>query len=278
MSDFKQFLRDLSARCEEEFEEISEDGGHRKDISGTAETVTEVDERMTDVIIEAFRERPETFNFASEELKKDQELEVEDADYTVVFDEIDGTGNMKNNQGPFGPIVGVTEGSEPEFRDVIACIFHDLRNDVLYEAYKEEGAYMDSEKIKANDSILEEKAAVRGLADQAMLGRKPELADPLWKYHCKDFGSMGFNLALVASDRADFFITGGHSHLKDSNTAEEIGPLYLLLKEAGAVMVDWRGNDIAEDKIGMADGKSHDIIAAASQKLADNISDEINIR
>lgn len=278
MTDFKEFLRDLANECKQEFEELSKDGGHMKDISKTAETVTEVDERMTDLIIEAFKRRSETFNFASEELKKQRELEVDKADYTVVFDEIDGTGNMKNNRGPFGPIVGIAEGQEPEFGDIIASIFYDFRNDVFYEAYRGEGAYMDSKEIESSDSFPENRAAVRGLADQAMLGTRPELAEPLWRYHCKDFGSMGFNLALVASGRADFFITGGHSHLKDANTAEEIGPLYLLLKEAGAVVTDWKAEDIAENKIGMAENKSHDIIAAATQKLAENISDEIDIR
>lgn len=276
MNNFKQFLRDLSDECKSEFEEISENNGHRKDISKTAETITEVDERMTDVIIEAFKKRDEKFNFVSEELKKDEGLEAGEADYTVIFDEIDGTGNMKNNRGPFGPIVGVAKGSEPNFGDVIASIFYDLKNDVLYEAYKDEGAYMNSKIIKPSNSFPEEKAAVRGLVDQAMISNRPELAEPLWRYHCKDFGSMGFNLALVASGRADFFITGGHSHLKDANTAEEIGPLYLILNEAGAVMVDWDAKGIGNEKVGMADGRSHDIIAASSQKLAENISDEIN--
>jgi fructose-1,6-bisphosphatase/inositol monophosphatase family enzyme len=276
LSKFKQFFRDLAEECREEYERLSEKGKESEDIGEGVETVTEVDERMTDVIIEAFQERSEDFGFQSEELKKESSEEEEsDPDYTVIFDEIDGTANMKNDRGPFGPIVGIAEGSEPEFKDIEASMFYDLRNNDFYEAYKDEGAFLNSEKLESADKVPEEKSKARGLLDQAMLGSNYELAEPLWKYPCKDFGSMGYHLVLVGTDRADFMVTGGHGYVKDENTAEEIAPLYLFLQEAGAVMTDWKGENIGEKSIGMSEGLSHDVIAASTQGFAEEIAEDI---
>jgi fructose-1,6-bisphosphatase/inositol monophosphatase family enzyme len=275
MTEFKEFLRELSEQCMEEYQRIAVTGGHKEDVSDSAEAITEVDERMTEVIMDAFRARPEKFSFESEELKKKSENLVVSGDYTVVFDEIDGTGNMKNERGPFGPVIGIAEGDDPVFDDVVAAIFYDLKNDSLYEAYSGAGAYRDGEEIGVAETIPEEDIAVRGLVDQAMLGKKPEIAESMWRYHCKDLGSMAFNIALVASDRADFLVTGGHGYVKENNTAEEIGPLYLLVKEAGGEIVDWEGEDIGGTEIGMDRNKSHDVVVAPNQEFAERLTDEI---
>ena len=275
MTEFKEFLGELSEQCMEEYQRIADTGGHKEDVSDSAEAITEVDERMTEVIMDAFRARPEKFSFESEELKKKSENLVVSGDYTVVFDEIDGTGNMKNERGPFGPVIGIAEGDDPVFDDVVAAIFYDLKNDSLYEAYSGAGAYRDGEEIEVAETIPEEDIAVRGLVDQAMLGKKPEIAESMWGYHCKDLGSMAFNIALVASDRADFLVTGGHGYVKENNTAEEIGPLYLLVKEAGGEIVDWEGEDIGGKEIGMDRNKSHDVVVAPNQEFAERLADEI---
>ena len=275
MTEFKEFLRELSEQCMKEYQRIADTGGHKEDVSDSAEAISEVDERMTEVIMDAFRARPEKFSFESEELKKKSENLVVSGDYTVVFDEIDGTGNMKNERGPFGPVIGIAEGDDPVFDDVVAAIFYDLKNDSLYEAYSGVGAYRDGEEIGVAETIPEEDIAVRGLVDQAMLGKKPEIAESMWRYHCKDLGSMAFNIALVASDRADFLVTGGHGYVKENNTAEEIGPLYLLVKEAGGEIVDWEGEDIGGTEIGMDRNKSHDVVVAPNQRFAERLADEI---
>jgi fructose-1,6-bisphosphatase/inositol monophosphatase family enzyme len=276
MSDFRETFNSIKKETMKQYEEMSESGEIRKDISRSSEVVTELDRRMTDLIIREFEERDETFLFVSEEMKKNSSRKEEsDPDYTVIFDEIDGTANMKNDRGPFGPIVGIAKGSDPEFNDVKASMFYDLRNNDFYEAYKDEGVFLNSEKVESADKVPEEKSKVKGLVDQAMLGSNYELAEPLWKYHCKDFGSMGYNLVLVGTDRADFMVTGGHGYVKDENTAEEIAPLYLFLEESGAAMTDWKGENIGEKSIGMSEGLSHDVIAASTQDFAEEIAEDI---
>lgn len=276
MNNFQETFQKIVDETEKEAEKAASDSKQREDISDTAEALTSLDQAMTQVIIQPFRDREESFQFLSEELKKtDEQKEKSEVDYTVIFDEIDGTGNFKDDIGPYGPIVGVAEGADPDFEDMTASMFYDLKNNVFYEAYRDQGAFMDSRKVESAQEIPEEKAAVRGIVDQAMVAAKPELAEPLWKYHCRDLGSMGHNLVLVASDRSDFLVTGGHGYVKDKKTAEEIAPLYLFIKEADAAMTDWEGKNIAKNTIGMKDGRNHDIIAAANQEFAEQLAEEL---
>lgn len=272
--EFQDFLRELADTLEEEYQSLYGEGAHKKDISDKSEVVTEVDRRMTDLIKSEFRQRNEKFSFASEEM--DSGEGERNPDYTVIFDEIDGTGNMKNSRGPFGPVIGVAEGENPRFQDVLACIFYDFRNGVLYEAYEGEGAFMSGEGIESGSqtSLVREETSI--MLDQVMLARKPEMAK-LWKYYPKDYASTAFHISLVSSGRAEVFITGSHGYLKEGNTAEEIGPLYLLVNEAGGAVLNWEGEKIADERIGMYTRSDHDYVAAATEELARKTVEEIKI-
>lgn len=274
MTELRETLKDLAETCREEFQQLKEQEAHREDISDKEEAVTEVDKKMTQIVIETFKQRPETFRFVSEELEKASG--TEEADYTVVFDEIDGTGNMKNERGPFGPIVGVAEGNDPRFEDVVATFFQDLRNNDLYEAYRNEGAYLNGEEISTSGTEGLEEVSTSIVVDQISLAKRPELAELFWKYYPKDYGSQAFQIALVASGRADAAVTGSYGFLKEKNTAEEVGPLYLLVREAGGAVTDWNGEDLGGERIGLGEGLSYDYIAAASENLGEEISEELD--
>lgn len=75
---------------------------------------------------------------------------------------------------------------------------------------------------------------------------------------------------MIADGRRDIFITGGHGNIdaKPVNSAEELGGMYLLVKEAGGSVTNWHGEDIADESIGMRQEINHDVIATSSEKLA----------
>lgn len=280
---FKPILGDLFEEVRELYDELSAEGADRINLA-EKDVVTEVDREMTELVQNYFEDLDASYRLESEELNKSSEKsDVEKPDFTVVLDEVDGTTNMKDGTGPFGTIIGIAKTQDPKFEDMVAAGFLNLQNGALYEAYKSEGSFKtdSSETTKSIDTSrrdnINEKSIMRLLVDQAMLGEVSEIAGEAWKNHCNDYGSMGQHLCWVADGSADAFITGGFSHMpeKDQNTAEEVGPLYLLVKEAGGSITDWKGNKIDGEKLGMKSKKNHNVIAAATQNLAEEISDQI---
>ncbi|MFB6242144.1 MAG: inositol monophosphatase [Candidatus Nanosalina sp.] len=278
---FQPLLEELFRDMLEEFREIRGEGLDSKDVSDGKDIVTEVDHRMTDIVTSFFSERDEEYLLASEEMNKDGRSEASgDADYTVIFDEIDGTANMKDYAGPYGPIVGIAEGSEPSFDDVVAAGFLELTRGVFYHAYLGEGSYrrngIDGEDEKIRVSSAEDLEIDTGLlVDQAMFSKKPDIAEGAWQSWCNDFGCQGHHYALVAEGSRDACITGGYGLLKDKNTAEELAGMYLLVSEADGVVTDWNGRELGENEIGMKKGLNHNIVAASSRQLAENICDKV---
>lgn len=265
-----------------EFEEMREEGLDRKDIAEDEDVVTEVDKKMTKIVNNFFSNQEENYHLVSEEMNKDGRSEgsEQETEYTVIFDEIDGTANMRDYAGPFGPIIAIAKGKNPEFNDVVAAGFFEITRQVYYHAYRNEGAYrnkgLEGEEKSINSGKQEKLEVDTGLlVDQAMLSKRPDIAEEAWRSWCNDFGCQGHNFALVAEGVRDACITGGHGLLKNKNTAEELAAMYLIVGEANGVVVDWKGEEISERQIGLEEGLNHDIVAASTRNLAENICNNI---
>ncbi|MFB6147505.1 MAG: inositol monophosphatase family protein, partial [Candidatus Nanohaloarchaea archaeon] len=142
--DTEQALREFFPQAEELYRELSSQEEHRENLA-EGDIVTRVDREMTDLVIDHFSQYSNSVAFQSEELNKTgRDEQVEDPEYTVIFDEIDGTGNLRDGVGPFGTIVGIAKGSDPAFNDVIASGYLDLKNGTRYEAYRDRGAFRTS--------------------------------------------------------------------------------------------------------------------------------------
>lgn len=279
MRAFEEELENLFTAIQKLYEDLREDGKDAENLKED-DIVTEVDLRVTELVREFFEELEGGFRIESEELnKKDTEAEAE-ADYTVLLDEIDGTGNMKNYSGSFGPIIGIAEGTDPKFQDVVAAGFMDLMRGISYTAYRGKGSYRTIQATGETQKIRADKTEGLGeqgdlLIDQPMLGKRPDIAREAWKHWCRDYNCAGHELAMVAEGSFDAFITGSEGHIKNKKTGEEIGPLFLLINEANGVITDWNGMKIDDRSIGLEDGKGHNIIAAQNMEIADEISEDI---
>lgn len=278
---FQPVLEELFKEIKELYNDLSSQDSHRENLAEGRDVVTEIDTAVTELVSSYFNQLDENYKLESEELNKSENNgRQKECKYTVILDEIDGTMNMRNDISPFGPIVGIAEGEDPAFQDIVAAGFLNIKEDTFYEAYLGSGAYnrngfdQTPSAINVNNTTTIEDNDFEIIVDQNMLGKAPELAEA-WKYKSSDHGSMGQELAWIADGTKDGLITGGYSNLKDNNTAEEIGSLYLLIKEAGGAVTDWKANDIAEEKLRLSSKKNHDIIAAATIKLAEEISDQI---
>jgi fructose-1,6-bisphosphatase/inositol monophosphatase family enzyme len=239
--------------------------------------VTEIDEEIRNQIEKFFRSQPGKFKLETEE-KINFEKNPEKPDYTVIIDEMDATHHLIEQEGPFGTVFGIAEGSNPKFSDILASGFIDLRNNKKYWALRNKGAFLShkgrKEKIETSNKMnFGEGLETKVLLQQGFLAQRPEIAKEAWKRWCNDYGSQGKHYAMIASGRRDVYITGGHSNIgaKPSNTAEEAAGMYLIIKEAGGPVLNWEGESIQDTRIGMAAGKNHDIVAAATQDLAESV-------
>lgn len=281
----REVIPDVLERAQDRYTEMVERGDHRTNLE-EKDVVTEIDRQMTELFRQFFDRLEPRFRIASEESsKKDNSTDVEDADFTVILDEIDATHHLREQRGPHGPIVAIAEGQSPEFKDVIGAGYLNLEKRTLYEAYRNEGAFRTENfpsGKRENIQTTKQEKMVPGsgtalLIDQGMLGEAPELAAGAWSYWCNDYGSQGEQYAMIAEGSRDAFITGGFSKLeaKPVNSAEELAAMYLIVEEAGGAVRDWSGSDISGEKVGMSQKKNHDVIAASTENLAQKISKRI---
>jgi len=70
---------------------------------------------------------------------------------------------------------------------------------------------------------------------------------------------------IVISQQKEILVK---SHIPTKrNTGEEMGPGYLLVKEAGGAMIDWNGNDIGSERIALHEKKTFHAVVAATEEL-----------
>lgn len=282
---FRPLLRELFIKAERRYRTMESESAKTTNVAEGDDLITVIDKEMTDVITSHLADSEYQFAVESEEISKDTgERAVTERNYTAIFDEIDGTAKMARDIGSYGPIVAIADTTDPRFKDVVAAAHLNLRNNEYYEAFQNQGAFRtdsfpnDTAQIRTSGrTTLEGDSLIELLLDQPMLGKVPEVADRAWQYPCNDFGVAGRHYSWIADGTKDGYITGGRGHMpnKPVNTAEELAGMYLIVQEAGGEVTDWRGESIANERIGLLDGKNHDIIAAATDKLAEEISAEI---
>jgi len=82
--------------------------------------------------------------------------------------------------------------------------------------------------------------------------------------------------ALLSCGAVDIIVAGDNSYNpKKRRTGEEIGSAYLLVKEAGGVMLDWNGKDLGGEIIGLDKGKVFHYITASTKELGTGFAKEL---
>jgi fructose-1,6-bisphosphatase/inositol monophosphatase family enzyme len=253
----------------------------KRSLSKGKDFLTKADIDSGKAIVDVLREANIPFVVYSEE-SKDPILIGKDAEYSVVFDELDGTRNYRDSFGtiPHGPIIGIFNSPDPKFRDCLVSGYLEFNSGHLFYAKRGEGAFLVQGFAKGAD--LEERISTGGkrhMEGEGMLTIAPDfymlgnLSEPFATFAGKgpltDIGSTAHHLAMVASGGVDIFVFANNCHFPGKHrTGEEIGPGYLLVKEAGGSMLHWAGNDMGESKIGLGEGKTFHGVVASTEELA----------
>jgi myo-inositol-1(or 4)-monophosphatase len=253
--------------------------------SGEEATLEIRDERSTDIstrgdravsraLIDFFRGRGFPAVVLSEESGR---IDLcPEPEYLVAFDDIDGTDNFFRGRGllPYCTVVSIFAGAHPKYGDSLAAGIVEHRSGRTWLAERGGGATVSmpgraevpaaSSRRAALDrrsSVVVDLYSARERAEE--LGR---LAGSAW---LKDFGSSALHLAGVASGMFD-----GYANLRQK--AHELGAGYLLVKEAGGILLDAEGRSL--------DGLAYDfdavlgIVAAGTREMAALMLDSLRAR
>lgn len=209
----------------------------------------------------------------------------EDGQYSVILDDIDGTKNYaeSDNLLPHGTIIGIFTGRDPTFNDCTAAGYLNFPTRTIYFAengkgmtvldWNVDGSLTETQKGKTSGrkNLAGSGDLLRMMLDIYMIG---DLTPAVMERYGKvawfgDARSTAAHIALIALGACDVYLSPNNAfNVKKRKMCEEIGPGYLLLKEAGGAMVDMDGNDLGPQKTGLGERREFDVIAAATPELA----------
>ncbi len=219
--------------------------------------------------------------------------------YSAIIDDIDGTSNFRDGLGmlPHGSIMGVFETRDPAFNDCVAAGFLEFNSGNLFYAERGKGAFLierwrsgsvqprrlstdKSVQLTIENGELKASGTLKMIPNLYMLG---SLAGEFASYSSmcwqKTYDSTAVDVALIAAGSAHLFVTADNApNPKKRKTGEELGPLYMIIKEAGGAMVDWAGNDIGPEKVGMGEKRPWHAVVAASEEMARTFTKHMQLK
>lgn len=179
------------------------------------------------IIEEYLRKHSPEVAIYSEEGERNLESEL-----VWVIDPIDGTSNYRVGIPMFVTQLCLLKNGEPVVSVIQAPMFN-----LVFSAQKNEGAYLNKEKITISE-VSEMNKAMSGFnkgSSNADVGKYiSKLGSKVRTIRI--YGAMGLDLAYVASGKLDVLINSG-SNLYD------FAPGVLLVREAGGVAVNFDGSE-----------------------------------
>jgi fructose-1,6-bisphosphatase/inositol monophosphatase family enzyme len=236
------------------------------------------DEAATKALISYFKSSKLPVVLYTEELEKPIKLSPRPA-LAIIGDDIDGTYNFKYGRGllPHGSILGIFSRPDPKFSDCIACGFLEFNSGNLFYAVKGRGAYMIEKWASGGTKAVRIKTSGKTrlypdlgfIGDLYMLG---DLTKDLVPYVVKrggDFMANSVHMTMAATGYCDILVVGDNCpNPNKRKTGEELGPGYLLIKEAGGVVLDWNGKDLGNEKISLDKGKAFHVVVGATNSIS----------
>ena len=185
-------------------------------------------------------------------------------EYTVVFDDIDGTDNYYRGEGilPYCTVIAILEGIAPSFSDAVAAGIVEHRSGTLWLAQRGGGTTVNGIPTHASGRhILDRRTlvAVDHYASESDMPRLDAIHQAAW---VKDFGSSGLHLAGVSSGIFDGYVT-------TRQKGHEIAAGYLLILEAGGCVTDFSGEPFRDCVYDFS--AVYETMACGNEDLADSM-------
>ncbi len=250
--------RTLKTLKEKGCEEIHD--AHVVDIS------TQGDIAVSEALITFFRKKKIPATVYSEESEK---IELgKNPQYTITFDDIDGTDNYHRARQmlPHCTVVTIFDSKNPTFADALVAGIIEHNSETVWLATRGLGCFVNGVRMYTSlKKVLDRRTLVviDHYASHKEIAQILRIYPQAW---IKDFGSDALHLAGVANGIFDAYLCTVHK-------AHELGAGYLLIREAGGFIGDLKGKDF--DKVPYDFNAKYSVIAAATKELAENIITKI---
>jgi len=183
----------------------------------------------------------------------------------VIMDAIDGSANAVRGIPFF--CCSLAFATENKLSSVTDAVVTNLSNGDLYWASKGKGAYLNETKIHVQD-----KKQVYRIVGINTSGATPELMTKLQpvfasRNHTRHFGANALEMALFANGMIDVFID-----LREKIRVQDIAAGYLLIKEAGGLVLDANQEPLDSD---LSYQTRLSFIAATNKEILNDVMSEI---
>ncbi len=183
----------------------------------------------------------------------------------VIMDAIDGSANAVRGVPFF--CCSLAFATDDKISSITDGVVTDLTSGDMYWASKGQGAFLNETKIHVLD-----KEPIYRIVGINISGASPELVQrlqPVFKSHnhTRHFGANALEMAMFARGLIDIFID-----LRDKIRIQDMAAGYLLIKEAGGLMLDANLQPLDSD---LSYEARLSFIAAANQKILNEIMSQI---
>ncbi|QDI88674.1 fructose 1,6-bisphosphatase [Candidatus Nitrosopumilus sp. SW] len=184
----------------------------------------------------------------------------------VIMDAIDGSANAVRGVPFF--CSSLAFATENKLSSITDGVITNLDNGEMYWASKNRGSFFNQEQMKVhNEDPVYKIVGINTSGASTELMKK---LHPIFENynHTRHFGANALEMALFARGLMDIFID-----LRDKIRIQDIAAGYLIVKEAGGLLLDANLNPLDAD---LSYDTRVSFIAAANQKILDEIISQIN--
>lgn len=183
----------------------------------------------------------------------------------IIMDAIDGSANAVRGVPFF--CSSLAFATEDKLSSITDGVITNLSNGDMYWASKGKGAFLNKSRIKVHD-----KEPIYKIIGINTSGASFELMKRLYPIfeqhnHIRHFGANALEMALFASGLLDIFID-----LRDKIRVQDIAAGYVIVKEAGGILLDANLNSLDAD---LSYKTRISFVAASNQKILDDVISQI---
>ena len=240
MSVIERAARKAAPRLRRDFNEVQQLQVSRK---GPADFVSIADQRAEQTLYEELSYARPDWGFLMEERGS---VEGDPSKPRFIVDPLDGTSNFLHGIPHFAISIAVEEPMPSGKREVTTALVYQPLTDESFWAEKGRGAWLTDQRLRVSsrrelaDSLIATGIPFLGHGDFAQWSRifgavAPEVAG------IRRFGSAALDLAWVAAGRYDGYWESGLN-------LWDVAAGWLLVKEAGGYVTDFRGADRAIER------------------------------
>jgi myo-inositol-1(or 4)-monophosphatase len=213
-------------------------------------------------IIETLEENNASCTLISEEIGI-KEIGAHPHEFYLTTDPLDGTTNATRGIPFINTSLAVSK--TPNLRSIHAAVVTDLLHNITYTAQKNKGAHRNNKRIHPSTMTTLEAAVVGIDFNTYKIKQIADQLNPVLEKtrHLRHLGANALELCYVADGTTDAFID-----LRGKLRVTDIAAAYLIVREAGAVMLTPKGKEI---EVPLTPTQRVSFIATANTTLYDVI-------